>query len=204
MKKFLSIILITILLSMTIPAHAGDWEFEFFGINTKDFKGRSFSKIVVGCITSFVVHEAGHLIVGDMVGMTTSMKWDNGPFAWYEWDYDNEPSDYEKSLFHVGGFLAQLIVGGTLTAIPYTRHSDFSVGFNGFASVHNTIYGITGGMNYDNTDNRHDSAGNLIVEGGSDVKNLNYYGNNGPMIAIGSGIVSGVFTYINLNKDKEK
>ena len=160
-------------------------EFEFFGINTKDFEGRSFSKIAVGCVMSFVVHEAGHLIVGDMVGMTTSMKWDNGSVAWSD-DYGDK-SDYEKALFHGGGFIAQALVGTVLTAVPYTRHSDFSVGFTGMTMVENIGYGITGGM-----------AGNDV----SDVKNLDRYGYNGTMIAIGSGILSGVYTYINLDKDK--
>ena len=165
-------------------SHAGDWEFQFFGINAKDFKGRSFSKIVVGCIASFVVHEAGHFIAGEMVGMTTSFK--DGA-VWAD-DYDDK-SDYEKSLFHGGGFLTQALVGTALTAIPYTRHSDFSLGFNGFTSVNNISYGITGGRQGDDV---------------SDVKNLDYYGHDGKMIAIGSGLLSGVYTYINLNKDKEK
>jgi hypothetical protein len=178
------VILFILLLIIPTVVYAGDWEFQFFGINTKDFEGRSFSKIVIGCVTSFVVHEAGHLIAGEMVGMDTSMKWDNGPVVWAD-DYYYK-SDYEKALYHGGGFLAQLIVGGTLTAIPYTRHSDFAVGFNGLTSVHNVVYGLTGGRDPDS----------------SDVKNLDKYGYNGKNIAIGSGIVAGVFTYINLDKEK--
>lgn len=186
MKKLRIIILVSLLLLIVPTAHAGDWEFEFFGINAKDFKGRSFSKIVVGCIASFVVHEAGHFIAGEMVGMTTS--WKSG-IVWAG-DYDDK-TDYEKSLFHGGGFLAQAAVGTALTAIPYTRHSDFSLGFNGFTTVNNIGYGVTGGTGKSGEEN-------------SDVKNLDYYGHNGSAIAIGSGVLSGVYTYINLNKDKEE
>lgn len=186
MKKLRIIILVSLLLLIVPTAHADDWEFQFFGINAKDFKGRSFSKIVVGCITSFVVHEAGHMVIGRMVGMDT--KFEDGVAQAY--DYDDK-TDYEKSLFHGGGFLAQAAVGTALTAIPYTRHSDFSLGFNGFTTVNNIGYGVTGGTGKSDEEN-------------SDVENLDYYGHNGKMIVIGSGLLSGVYTYINLNKDKEE
>ncbi len=184
MRKTIAVALIGILLSAIIPvAYAdSDWEFEFFGINSKDLKGRKPIPIFIGCISSFAVHEAGHLIAGDMVGIKASMKWKDGPVAWAD-DY-HDKSDNEKSLFHAGGFIAQILVGTALTAIPYTRHSDFSVGFNGFASVNSIVYGVTGGRD-----------GSY-----SDVKQLSNYGHNGPMIAIGSGLLSGVYTYINLNK----
>lgn len=188
MKKFLSIILITIILSMTIPAHAGDWEFEFFGINAKDFKGRKALPIIVGCITSFVVHEAGHLIVGRMVGMDVRVKGHGRDIKIWDDNYDDK-TDYEKSLFNGGGFLAQALVGTALTAIPYTRHSDFSLGFTGFTMVNNIAYGIVDEIEDDDI---------------SDVKQLNDHGYNGKMIAIGSGLLSGVYTYINLNKHQEK
>lgn len=184
MKKI--IILVSLLLLIVPTAHAGGWEFQFFGINAKDFKGRSFYKIVVGCVSSFVVHEAGHMVIGRMVGMDT--KFEDGVAQAY--DYDDK-TDYEKSLFHGGGFLAQAAVGTALTAIPYTRHSDFSLGFNGFTTVNNIGYGVTGGTGKSDEEN-------------SDVENLDYYGHNGKMIVIGSGLLSGVYTYINLNKDKEE
>ncbi len=189
MKKMRSIILISILLLTIIPAaHAdSDWEFYFFGINSKDLKGRKIIPIFIGCISSFVVHEAGHLIAGDMVGMKTSMKWDNGPIAWAD-DYDTR-SKTQKALFHSGGFIAQTLVGTALTAIPYTRHSDFSVGFTGFTANNNLIYGLNGGMQGDSV---------------SDVKNLDHHGYNGRIIAVGNGLLSEIYTYINLNKHKEE
>ncbi len=185
MKKIKRIIIgCLLLLSITVPTHAGDWEFRFFGINPKDFNGRNVSEIFIGCVTSFVVHEAGHLIAGRMVGMKTSMKWDNGPIAWAD-DYDDKSRD-QKALFHGGGFIAQFLVGTTLTIIPYTRHSDFAVGFNSFTSVHNVVYGLSGGRNNET----------------SDVRNLDKYGYNGRNIAIGSGFIAGGLAYINLNKEK--
>jgi len=189
MKKMRSIILISLLLLTIIPAaHAdSDWEFYFFGINSKDFKGRKILPIIMGCVSSFVVHEAGHLIAGNMAGMKTSMKWDNGPIAWAD-DYDDKSKD-QKALYHSGGFIAQTLVGTALTAIPYTRHSDFSVGFTGFTGNNSLGYALTEG-------NQGDSV--------SDVKNLDHQGYDGRMIAVGSGLLSAIYTYINLNKHKGK
>ncbi|MEE8553286.1 MAG: hypothetical protein V3S72_08290 [Desulfobacterales bacterium] len=186
MKKMRSIILISILLLTIIPAaHAdSDWEFYFFGINSKDLKGRKIIPIFIGCISSFVVHEAGHLIAGNMAGIKTSMKWKNGPVAWAD-DY-HDMNRNEKALFHGGGFLAQTLVGTALTAISYTRHSDFSVGFTGFTANNSLAYAITGG--------RDDSV--------SDVKNLDRQNYDGRMIAVGNGFLSEIYTYINLNKHK--
>jgi len=186
MNKMRSIILISILLLTIFPvAHAkSDWEFYFFGINSKDLKGRKILPVIMGFVSSFIVHEAGHLIAGNMAGMKTSMKWNNGPVAWAV-DYDDK-SDHKKALFHSGGFLAQTLVGTALTAISYTRHSDFSVGFTGFTANNSIAYGITGGQD-----------GSI-----SDVENLNRRGYNGEAIAIGVGFLSEIYTYINLNKYK--
>ncbi len=188
MKKIRSIILISILLLTIIPAaHAdSDWEFYFFGINSKDLKGRKILPVIMGFVSSFIVHEAGHLIAGNMAGMKTSMKWDNGPIAWAD-DYEDK-SKYQKALYHSGGFIAQTLVGTALTAISYTRHSDFAVGFTGFTANNSLAYAFI--------EVEDDSV--------SDVKNLDHLNSNGRLIAVGNGLLSEIYTYINLNKHKEE
>ena len=126
------------------------------------------------------------MAAGELTGMDSSFKWDSGPVVWVD-DYDDK-SDSQKAFFHYSGFLSQVIVGTVLTAIPKTRHSDFSMGFTGFTFAENTLYGITGGVMKDEN---------------SDVDNLNSLGYPGNEIAIAGGLYSGVLTFINLNKHKD-
>ena len=139
--------------------------------------------MIIGGLTSYAAHEVGHYAIGRAVGMDTSFEWDNGPLVMAD-EYDNK-SNTDKTLFHAGGYITQFVIGSVLTAVPYSRHSDFAVGFTGFTFVENTMYGITGG---------------LMDEEYSDVHNLNDLGHPGNGIAIGAGLYSGVLTYINLNK----
>ena len=93
----------------------------------------------------------------------------------------------QRALYHGGGFLFQTVVGGALTAIPKTRHSDFTLGFNAFSSINGFYYGLTDGIDADS----------------SDTENLDKYGYDGTTVAFTSGFVNGVFTYISLDKVKE-
>lgn len=181
------IILVTLLTawgSLT-HAHAGEldaWEFRFFGINTADFKDRNPVVVVVGGLSSFVVHELGHMAAAELTGMDASFR--DG--AVYTDNYYNK-SDDQKALFHAGGFIATGLVGTVLTVIPTTRHSDFNVGFTGWTSIHDIGYAITDGTREDDI---------------SDTQNLDDYGYNGQAIAAFTGLYSGVLTYYNLDKDK--
>ena len=162
------------------------FDIHFFGINSADFKDRKVLPVVVGGLASYAAHEVGHFAIGRAVGMDTKFEWNDGPAVWAD-EYDNK-SKTDKVLFHAGGYISQFLIGTALTAIPYTRHSDFAVGFTGFTFVENTMYGITGGIMEDDY---------------SDVHNLNDLGYPGNGIAIGAGLYSGVLTYINLNKVKD-
>jgi len=162
---------IVILLCTTI-ASAGDWEYNFMGINPNHFKGRDWKMILVGAASSLVVHEAGHLLYAKM----------NGGGSWnintiHMDDYHNRTHG-EQQMFHRAGFVAQIAVGGLLTAIPKTRHSDFAVGFNSFATLEMATY-VTIGHGNDNT---------------SDIKQLDHGTAEGIAYTIGSGAL----TYINL------
>ncbi len=167
-------------------SHANAFQINF-RITGDDFKNRNWGAVILGGIVSFGVHELGHMAAGELTGMDSSMKWDSGPVAWVD-DYDDK-SDSQKAFFHYGGFLSQAIVGTILTALPQTRHSDFSMGFTGFTFAENTLYGITGGVMKDEN---------------SDVDNLNNFGYPGNEIAIAGGLYSGVLTFINLNKYDEE
>lgn len=165
------------------------YDVHFFGIDSRDFEDRKILPVVIGGLASYASHEVGHYAFGRAVGMDTKFEWNNGPAVWAD-EYDDK-SKSDKFLFHAGGYISQVLIGTALTTIPYTRHSDFSVGFTGFSFVNNTMYGITNG--------------DIISDGDySDVNNLNDLGYPGNAIAIGAGLYSGVLTYINLNKHKDE
>jgi hypothetical protein len=184
-SKRIGIAVLLILMSASLVKAADGWDIRFFGINYKDFENRKAWKVVVGGLSSWAVHELGHMAAAELTGMDASMRWDNGPVVWAD-DYENK-SDDQKAFYHAGGFISQVLVGTIFTAIPKTRHSDFMVGFTGFTMIGNTAYGITGGVQ---------------GEDYSDVENLNDLGYNGNAIAIGAGLYSGVLTYINIDKEK--
>jgi hypothetical protein len=189
MKRIILIILIVLMIVPAVNAgQKSDWEISIFGINPKDFEGRKPLPIIVGVLTSYGVHELGHYMMANIVGMNPSLRWDKGPVVWAGGaEYDNA-SDREKLWFHSGGFLAQIIVGSMLTIAEDTRHSDFAFGFNSSTMVIASVYTITGGKNYET----------------SDIQNINKYGNgNGNAAGIGTAVYSGMLSYVNLNKDND-
>ena len=189
MKRSL-LLIITVLcvfvssVSIVKAGEADAWNFNIMGINPKDFEGRKWYVVVGGVITSLAAHELGHMVSAELMGSDSRFDW-NERVAYAGDGYYNWSND-QKALYHGAGFLAQTLVGGTLTAIPATRHSDFTLGFNSFSSATGLFYGFTGGMDEDS----------------SDVQNLDKYGYNGTAIALGSGVINGVFTYISLDKEK--
>ena len=184
MKTFI-LVLIIFLSVLSNTATAGDgMEFRFFGINPADFKDRNPIKVVIGGFASHIVHEMGHVVIGNMLDMDT--EYDFADRVVYSNDYDNSTNS-EKTLFHAGGFIATTIVGTVITSIPATRHSDYTLGFNGFSAIHDTMYGLTGGLN----DEQY-----------SDVHNLDNLGQDGTAIALTSGVYAGILTYISANKVK--
>lgn len=162
---------------------AGDWEFNFFGINPADFKGRSVPVILVGAVSSFIVHEAGHFAVGYLVGDGAYFDPNRGSFpgAVIIKGY-SKMSHSQQQLFHGGGFLAQALVGTGLTLLPATRHSDFALGFNSFAMINSFGYTF---------------QGDLEKNPASDVARLD----NGEFVSITSGLLHTCLSYYNLNKE---
>lgn len=169
-------------------ANAGEldaWEFNIMGINPKDFEGRKWYVAAGGAIVSLAVHEIGHIASAELMGSDAYFDWSER-VAYAGDGYDKFSND-QKALYHSAGFLAQTLVGGVLTAIPKTRHSDFTLGFNAFSSINGFFYGFTDG---------NDSSS-------SDTENLDKYGYNGTAIALGSGIINSGLTYISLDKSDD-
>ena len=184
MRKLLILMTLLLLLTSCASGKKGHgFDVHFFGINSADFKDRKVLPVIIGGLVSGLVHETGHYVVGQALGMDTHPAWNGWPVIEAD-NWDNK-SDNDRAMFSAGGFAFQAFVGSLLTAIPATRHSDFALGFTGFAMVENTMYGITGG---------------LMDEEYSDVHNMNDNGWPGTEIALGSGLYSAVLTYINLNK----
>jgi len=183
------IIVVTLLTAWGSLSHAeakdSGWDFYFFGINYKDFEGRDWKPVVIGCVTSLAAHELGHIVAGNLMGMDASFDWGDRVVYADNWD---EASDGEKALFAGAGFISQLAIGTTLTLIPSTRHSDFTLGFNSFTMMTGLAYGITGGLG---------------KQENSDVYNLSDNGYNGRVAAFITGGYAGTLSYINLNKVKE-
>jgi hypothetical protein len=180
-----SILIVIIFLSLVTPSFAGvfdDIEFNILGINPKDFKDRKISHIVEGAVASLVVHELGHIVAGRAVGMNT--RFDSSSFVVRADKYDDK-SDSDKLLFHSGGFIAQVVVGGLITAMPATRHSDFNLGFNGFTTINSALYTITGGTDDDT----------------SDIHQISEHGGDGKLYGTMSSLTGGIFTYIALDKE---
>ena len=186
----LCILFICFMLFISQPAHAGEldaWEFNIMGINAKDFQNRNWGNVCIGIVTSYVVHETGHLVTAKFMGCDSYFDFDRVS-AMAGSGYEDLSND-QRALYHGGGFLFQTLLGGILTAIPKTRYADFTLGFNSFSSATGLYYGITGGTGASRDE-------------GSDVLNLDRVGYNGTAIAYGSGIVNGVFTVISLDKEK--
>lgn len=176
-RRIITIVMLImcLLLASYIQCHAGDWEFNIMGINPADFKGRDWKVMVVGAVVSLAVHELGHIAIADINGEAS---FSDMTVRWH--GYHNH-SHSTQQLFHRAGFLSQLLVGGVLTAIPVTRHSDFALGFNGFTAGNTAIYTIGGGRNPDV----------------SDIRQLDHGVLEGTVYSLGAAAL----TYINLNKE---
>jgi hypothetical protein len=193
MKQIVIIIMLLVAVFST-NVYAGEldaWEFRFFGVNYKDFEDRNIWKAVGGMALSLVAHETGHYVMGEITGGDSSMYWNSQEnMLVMDTAWDN-PSDSDYWWTASAGFLTQTLIGGILTAIPATRHSDWTVGFNAFSSLTGFFYGITGGVHEDDI---------------SDVQRMNKYGGScsGTAYAYSSFIINGYFTYISLDKYKEE
>lgn len=177
MKRTAFILLVIIVFSTMTACATKNYEYQFMGINSDHFEDLNWKVITVGVISSLTVHELGHLLYAHNHG--------GGSFDWDErvviMKPDNQ-SDSEQQMFHRAGFLAQLFVGGLLTAIPYTRHSDFTLGFNSFTAINTAVYTATGGLGKSGDEDR------------SDIHQLDNGRAEGTVYTAGAGIL----TYINL------
>jgi len=154
-----------------------DCKINFMGITADDFKERDPIAVFVGAGASLLFHEFSHILWAELNG-GGHIDFSQIPIVCYMEDLSNSHST--KQWFHRAGFVGQLLVGGALTAIPKTRHSDFTFGFNAFTTLNTGIYTITGGINDECSDIQHLDHGTL----------------EGSLYTLGAGVL----TYINLDK----
>lgn len=170
-RKILSTLFLLIPLAVIGCAN---YKVNIVGVSLDKFKDRSWKIIALGVASSFLVHEASHLMFAEMNG---GSHYDYDEYVVIMENYYNE-SYRTQQMFHRAGFVGQLLVGGILTAVPKTRHHDFTLGFNGFTMINTALYTITGGL-----DRKY-----------SDIRQLNNGELEGSIYTLGAGIL----TYYNL------
>ena len=186
MKHIIPILIIILLIVIfLLTGCAGiekktDCKIDFFGIRAEHFQDRNWWEVGLGWVGSFIVHEGSHILHAELNG-GGHIDFSQIPIVCIMEDLSHSHST--KQWFHRAGFIGQLVVGGILTAIPATRHSDITLGFNSFTTANTGIYVITGGVNNSCSDIAHLDHG--TAEG------IAYTG------------VAGVLTYINLKKPLE-
>lgn len=191
MKTTITILAIISLCSVLCPtSHAGEldaWEFNFFGINPKDFDGRQPMKMIGGAVLSLAAHEAGHLLASEVTGMGSGeMVCRNGFIVASAGDDYYNVSDDKRAFFSAAGFIVQSLGSLALTAIPTTRHSDWTVGWNGMTTVVGLQYALFGGGQDES----------------SDTALMDKNGWPGREAAWATTLIGGVTTYVSLNKHK--
>jgi hypothetical protein len=181
--------MISVTVTIVPTATAGEldgWEFSFFGVNTKDFKSRSFMKVLGGAVISLAAHEAGHLLAAEITGMGANGMEERGGYIVAAANEDGwrSASNDERAIFSAAGFIVQSLGSIALTAIPTSRHSDWTVGWNACVTIVSLQYALTDG----GTDDY------------SDTVIMDRNGWPGTEIAWTAGLIGGVTTYLSLDK----
>lgn len=193
-KSIISIFIIFALFAIIMPpvSNGGEldaWEFRFFGINTHDFEDRSPLKVIGGAFISIVAHEAGHLLAAEITGIGAegmSMK-DGFLVAAANEEGWMKASNDQRSIFSAAGFIVQSIGSLALTAIPESRHSDWTVGWNTCTTIVGLQYALVGGGS--------DTYSDTVL--------MDNNGWPGKEFAWATTLTGSVTTYISLNKHKE-
>ncbi len=152
MKKIL-IILIILLFSANV--FAGDYQFYFFGINSKFIQEAKWQQIVIGASASVLTHFAGHIAYGKIIGADV----DTQGF-WKDTIHNGSPSEVIN--FSRSGFIAQSAIGLLLTSFEKSRNWDFTRGYVAMSAVEIWSYPIR---------NQY----------GGDIENINKYGGDGSL-----------------------
>lgn len=144
MKKLFLAIVLSLILATT--AVAGDWEIELFGVKAKHFKGRDWKQITIGVVSALAVHEASHYLYGKIAMGSADWSLSDPTVVYVDVNNYNAASRSSQQMFHRAGFVGQILVGAVLTAIPATRHLDFTLGFNTGSMAQIAMYITTGGI----------------------------------------------------------
>jgi hypothetical protein len=117
---------LAVFIQSCISATASDYEFYFFGVNSKTFKNSNLMMITAGAITSIITHELGHMIYFESQGKDWALSQSPAGFAVHT---DNYLTDSQYRNLGWSGFVFQTGVGTLLRSFKRTRHSDFTKGF---------------------------------------------------------------------------
>jgi len=135
MKKVILIVVLLALLSPCKVSAAGltsDYQFYFFGINSKFIKSANWGEIAIGAITSFATHWGAHYAYGKLSGMDVS-------YGVFSETMHNATND-QKANFARSGFIAQAVVGLALTSFEKSRNWDFTRGYVTMTAVETWTY----------------------------------------------------------------
>lgn len=172
-KKALAILIIAIaiLLQPCISAARSDYEFYFFGVNSKAFKESNWLMVTTGAIASILAHEIGHALYLESQGKDWDLLSSSSGLAIHT---DNYLTNKQYRNFGQSGFALQTGIGVLLTSFESTKHLDFT---KGWVSMNVAQLYTYGQRKYDNGD---DFA--LIERGNGD-----------------KGLISGVSAFITQN-----
>lgn len=127
-KKTLASLIVAaaILLQPCISSAQSDYEFYFFGINSKAFKNSNWLMITAGAVTSMLAHELGHALYLESQGKG----WDfSGSSAGLAVSTSNNLTDSQYRNLGRSGFAFQAGIAALLTTFESTKRLDFTKGW---------------------------------------------------------------------------
>lgn len=154
--KLIKIVCLTFLMLFCFSINTHAFDVYIFGVNVEYVKERNYKEVVLGALTSILVHSAGHYLYANTHGMTIHQ---NG----FRENITNDDTKENRECAQVG-YLLQHTIGLILTTIPKTRHTDFTKGYTDMALLQTTIMTIIDGNNHGDFVTSDKYGGNKTIE----------------------------------------
>jgi hypothetical protein len=139
-KRLLSLLFLLLFVSC-------GYKVNIMGVDVTDLKGKDPLKIFAGAVVSVAAHEAAHYFTAQARGTDIEM------ITPLRWETPNEVDPYVQN----AGFVAQTGIGFLLNYIPYTKGSDFTLGWNSMATAQLYTYEYRNGDEGDFGDDYEDT-----------------------------------------------
>jgi hypothetical protein len=123
------------------------YKVNIMGVDVTDLKDKDPLKVFAGAVVSVAAHEAAHYFTAQARGTDIEM------ITPIRWETPNERDEWVQN----AGFVAQTGVGFLLNYIPYTKGSDFALGWNSVATAQLYTYGQRNGDAGDFEDDYNDN-----------------------------------------------